>query len=205
MISAVNGSDNLASSKSNEYPSTEDAPLTEAGDAEIFAFKLKPGQVVTDNCVVNNCGETTSRVLNIHSGDRPAIQLTAGNNKATSLEIVALPNTISVQNSKSTVIMPKSWDDDIKVIINSTLHTEYSMSGAGETEFPALIERDPRRVRVSTSTDEQNLRELTEWLVHQELHLDKTNLVLTLSLGTRPIQIRTHIDLHTSRLADRGF
>ena len=94
----------------------------------LSSFNIKPGQAITTNtCIVRSGDNFNTQILEVQGGDTPSVLL-SGNANGTvpqSLQLLSLPLITHVQHTVPTAIMPKSKDEPVKIIINSSSHDDY--------------------------------------------------------------------------------
>lgn len=134
-------------------PSTKESSsltITHMGNSDITKFGLRPGGVVANVTAVKDCNDKTM-IIDTQAKDEASVRLSTKDQNGTShtLELVTLPKEFDIQHTNSTVVMPKTQDDYLRIILNPEPHTEYSMSSNHHHVVPTVVERDQRLIKHS--------------------------------------------------------
>lgn len=126
--------------------------LSVLGNTNISHFGLKHGQVIHNECIVNSKDGAVSSLVHVLPGDAPALQLVPATDglETQTIQLMSLPKSIQLKHTAPVILTPSGQQTCIKVVLNSTIHSEYSLTERDAGVVPAVIERDVRSLKFST-------------------------------------------------------
>ncbi|EWY89946.1 hypothetical protein FOYG_07590 [Fusarium oxysporum NRRL 32931] len=113
------------------------------------------------SAIVNAGSQEIGCQLRIDAGK---IRLTAppciGDTTAKSLELLSIPSTISTQDSRITLYLPKQDDNYLSVLVDKGIEDGYNMMDKSEQSLPVLVRKDKRLIReaIHNATGERGER-----------------------------------------------
>ncbi|KAK4071257.1 uncharacterized protein Triagg1_6288 [Trichoderma aggressivum f. europaeum] len=126
--------------------------LSILGNTDISHFGLKHGQIIHNECIVNSKDGAVSSLVHVLSGDAPALQLVPATDglETQTIQLMSLPKSIQLKHTAPVILTPNGQQTCIKVVLNSTIQSEYSLTERDAGVAPAVIERDIRSLKFST-------------------------------------------------------
>ncbi|KAL6832053.1 hypothetical protein V8C40DRAFT_237745 [Trichoderma camerunense] len=139
---------------SNNHDNDNDTIATRCmlGNTDVSHFGLRHGQVLHNECIVNAKDGIVASVVRVLSGDTPALQLIPATEglESQTVELMSLPKSLQLKHTAPVILAPSDRDTNIKVVLNSTLHSEYSLTEQHTGVVPAIVERDIKSLKLST-------------------------------------------------------
>lgn len=134
-----------------EGPRSKSYALARIDNSAVSNFGLKAGQVVSSFSVIDAKDGSGSMVMDIAKGEKVSIRLLTSEEGQISqaLEVVSLLQAFGRPHTKPTILMPKGLDQDLRIVLNSAAHTQYSMDNTDTYSFPIIVELDQRLVKHS--------------------------------------------------------
>ncbi|KAF2472857.1 uncharacterized protein BDR25DRAFT_258324 [Lindgomyces ingoldianus] len=134
-----------------ETPESKSYDLTKIANSEISNFGLVAGQVISSASVIDAKDGSGQVVMDVAKGEKVSIRLLTGEKGETSqaLKVVSLPQSYGQPHTKPTILMPKSPNGAVRIVLNSTPHIQYSMDSTDAYSLPVIAERDQRLVQHS--------------------------------------------------------
>jgi hypothetical protein len=127
--------------------------LSIIGDINVSCFDLSKGQILDTGCIINSKDGVVSSIVDIRSGDVPALRLVSNTEwlESQSIDLISLPDSFQIKHTAPVIFVPNHQDACLKIIHNSTSHPEYSLTERDDGVVLALIEHDTKSLKVSTS------------------------------------------------------
>ncbi|KAL6895108.1 hypothetical protein GGI43DRAFT_411863 [Trichoderma evansii] len=131
---------------------TQSTSLPILGNTDVSKVDLKHGQILHNGCAVNPKDGTVSSIVRILPGNAPALQLVSATRgpKSQTIEIMSLPKSLQLEHTTPVILTPNGQQTCIKVVLNSTMQSEYSLTERQPGVVPAIVERDVKSLKLFT-------------------------------------------------------